>query len=107
MRVSQAPIVARATRARPVMHLVPVMQARLATGVPRAIRLEGTLVLMRVVPGTPAATAVGMRPATALGTRRTTAVGTRPATAAGTLPAIEVEIPPETVVETPRVIAEA
>ena len=99
MRVSQAPIVARATRARPVMHLVPVMQTRLAKGVPRGIGLEGTLVLLRVVPGTPAATAVGMRPATAL--------GTRPATAAGTLPAIEVEIPPETVVETPRVIAEA
>ena len=83
MRVSQAPPVAGATRTRPVMQLVPVMQTRPAKGVPWALGLEGTLVLLRVVPGAPAPVAVGTRPATAVG------------------------IPPETVVETPRVIAEA
>jgi hypothetical protein len=91
MRVSQAPPVAGATRTRPVMQLVPVMQTRLAKGVPWALGLEGTLVRLRVVPGAPAPVAVG----------------TRPATAAETRPAIAAEIPPETVADTPRVIAEA
>lgn len=63
MRVSQAALVARATRARPVMHLVPVTQTRLAKGVPWALGLEGPRVLLRVAPGAPPAVAVETRPA--------------------------------------------
>lgn len=83
MRVGQAAPVARATRARPVTHLVPVTQTRVARWVAWALDLERPRVRLRV--------ATGIRPAVAVETR----------------PAIEVEIPPATGADTPRVIAEA
>ncbi|MGH9547413.1 MAG: hypothetical protein ACRD23_19560 [Terriglobales bacterium] len=105
MGVIQATPVTSAKRARPVVDLFPATKTRVAKGLPRAIGLVAPVVLLRVIPGTPA---IAMRTCAVNAAEARPAIGVErpPAIGVERRPAIEVEMPPATVADTPRVIAE-